>query len=131
MIKIYVTLNGGHGQYNYHMMHYHVWVSYHAKLDDDDFDESHTNRQTLALSILNFFQSRKWLKTIKKKTSFEVSFVHKVRVKVCNAEGGGGYIIAIKILTPVNHQEGGSMTEEGRIQVECGGCPLWLDGVDR
>ena len=43
-------------------MHYHIWGSYHAKFGDDDFNsflgiagEGHTHRQTLASSILNFF----------------------------------------------------------------------------
>ena len=38
MIKICVTLNEDQGQYNEHMMHYHVSGSHHAKFDDDDFN---------------------------------------------------------------------------------------------
>ena len=62
MVKICVTLNEGQGHYNEHMMHSHVWGSYHAKFDDDDYNifqaitckgQSHTHTNTLT-SMLTF-----------------------------------------------------------------------------
>ena len=33
-----MTLDEGQGQYNYHLMHSHVWGSHRAKFDDDCFN---------------------------------------------------------------------------------------------
>ena len=38
MIMICVTLNEGQVQYNWHVMHSHVWGSHRAEFDDDDFN---------------------------------------------------------------------------------------------
>ena len=35
MINICVTLNESQGQYNYNVMHSHVWGSHRAKFDGD------------------------------------------------------------------------------------------------
>ena len=61
MIKIYVTFDDGQGQYNYHVMHSHVWGNLCAKFDDDDINsfrgiacEGHTQAHTETRPRLHF-----------------------------------------------------------------------------
>ena len=54
MIKICVALKEGHGQYNEHVMHSHVWDSHRVKFDDNDFNSFPQTHTELRSSTLKF-----------------------------------------------------------------------------